>query len=554
MWTTRKVLALAAIGLFVFASNPACRLVQGITNPGGSSPSQPGPGPRTGGEGVLRLLGADPPTLDPATSGDATSALYIVHVFSGLLTLDKDLKVIPDLAERWDLSQDGKTFTFTIRKDAKFHDGKAVKASDFKYAWERATNPRTLSPTADTYLGDIVGVNDMLAGRATSISGVRVVDDQTLQVTIDEPKAYFLAKLTYPTSFVVDRENVERGGRTWTDRPNGTGPFKLREWRRGQSIILERNENWFRGAPALRQVNFILSGGSPMTMYENDEIDATVFGMLDAERVLDPNPNNQLYKEVVRGPDGQPGVAELSTFYIAYNVTRPPFDDVKVRQALNYAVDRDRLVSVVLRNMDLPAYGILPPGMPGYNPQLRTYKYDPARAKQLVAESKYPDLTKFDLTLTTVGAGANPARYIQALTEMWKTTIGLDAKIEQVEWATFLDDQFAKKYTFFEGPGWIADYPDPQNFLDILFFSKSQQNHTGYANPEVDRLLVQARTERDNERRLRIYQQVEQMIIDDAVWVPVFHQKQFWVVKPYVKNFIVAPMVIPTLQYVSIQK
>ncbi|MCS6801559.1 MAG: peptide ABC transporter substrate-binding protein [Chloroflexota bacterium] len=552
MWTTRKLLTLAAIGLFVFASNPACRLIQGVQNPGSANP--PGPGPRVSREGTLTLLGGDPPTLDPATTGDATSATYIVEIFSGLLTLDRDLRVVPDLAERWEVSPDGRTYTFSIRRDAKFHDGKQVRASDFKYSWERAANPRTLSPTADTYLGDIVGVSDMLAGRAQQISGVRVIDDWTLQVTIDEPKSYFLAKLTYPTSFVVDRENIERGGRTWTDRPNGTGPFKLREWRKGQNIILERNENWYRGAPSLLRVNYILSGGSPITMYENDEIDATVFGILDAERILDPSPNNRLYREVVRDKDGQPGVAMLSTFYITFNVTKPPFDDVKIRQAMNYAVDKDRLISVVLRNMDIRADGILPPGMPGYNPQLRGYRFDPATARRLVAESRYPDLSRFDITLTTVGAGANPARYIQALTEMWKTHIGLDAKIEQVEWATFLDDQFAKKYTFFEGPGWIADYPDPQNFLDILFYSKSKQNHTGYANPEVDRLLLQARVERDQNTRLRIYQQVEQMIMDDAVWIPLFHEKQFWLVKPWVKGFVVAPMIIPTLQYISIER
>jgi oligopeptide transport system substrate-binding protein len=551
MWTTGKLLGLAALGLFVFASSPACRLVQGVSNPGSSNPVT---GPPVTREGTLTILGADPPTLDPATSGDATSAVYIVEIFSGLLTLDKDLRVTPDLAEKWDVSADGKTYTFTIRKDAKFHDGKAVKASDFKYSWERAANPRTLSPTADTYLGDIVGVLDMLSGRATSISGVRAVDDQTLQVTIDEPKAYFLAKMTYPTSFVLDQDNITRGGRTWTDKPNGTGAFKLREWRKGQNIILDRNDSYWAGSPKLKTVNYILSGGSAMTMYENDEIDATAFGGNDAERILDPSPSNELYKQVVRDKDGQPGVSELSTFYLAYNVSKPPFDDPKIRQALNYAIDRDRIISVVLQNQDTKAIGVLPPGMPGFNPALKGYTFDPAKAKQLVAESRYPDLTKFDLTLSTVGAGANPARYIQAVAEQWKTAIGLDVKIEQVEWATFLDDQYAKKYVLFEGPGWIADYPDPQNFLDILFYSKSQQNHTNYANPVVDDLLVKARTERDVNNRIRMYQQVEQMVVDDAVWVPIFHQKAFWLVKPYVEGFVVAPMVIPTLKYISVNK
>ncbi|MBI3741148.1 MAG: hypothetical protein HY257_05265, partial [Chloroflexi bacterium] len=194
----------------------------------------------------LRLPGSgDPPTLDPALTSDAESAVYVVELFSGLVTLDQNLKVVPDLAEKWEVSDDRKTYTFTFRKDAKFHDGRPVTAQDFKYSVERAANPATTSPTADTYLGDIVGVKDKLNRKASAVSGVVVVDDYTLKITIDSPKTYFIAKLTFPTAFVVDKNNVERGGRTWTDKPNGTGPFKLKEYVRGQRIILARNENYY---------------------------------------------------------------------------------------------------------------------------------------------------------------------------------------------------------------------------------------------------------------------------------------------------------------------
>src|SRR3990172_919143 len=157
----------------------------------------------TSSGGQLTLLGGDPPTLDPAKAGDVESATYIVEIFSGLLTLNKELKVTADIAKEWSISQDGKTYAFKLRDDAKFHDGKPVTAKDFKYSIERAADPKTESTSADTYLGDIIGVKDKLSGKAKEVQGVKVVDDYTLQIEIDSPKSYFLAKLTYPTAFVL---------------------------------------------------------------------------------------------------------------------------------------------------------------------------------------------------------------------------------------------------------------------------------------------------------------------------------------------------------------
>lgn len=500
-------------------------------------------------EAVLNLPGGDPPTLDPALTQDALSASYIVEIFSGLVTLNEELEVVPDIAESWEVSKDGTVYTFHLREDAKFHNGKPVTAQDFKYSIERACDPATGSVVADTYLGDIVGAKEKLRGQADQVSGVKVIDDHTLEITIDAPKVYFLSKLTYPTAFVVDQENVEKGGRTWTDRPNGTGPFRLKEYRLGERIILARNDLYYgEPRPALEEVNFFLAGGSAMIMYENGELDATPVGFADIERVLDPT--NPLHQELhVVAPT-------LSVFYIGFNVNQPPFDDVKVRQAFNYAIDKDKIIEVVMKKMGIKADSILPPGMPGYNEDVKGYPYDPEKAQELIAESKYEDVTDFpDITLSVTGGGGAAARSVTAIVEMYKENLGVDISIEQMEWATYLDDLKAHRFQMFGiTAGWIADYPDPHDFLDILFHSESRDNNTEYSNPEVDRLLEKARIEQDQEKRFQIYQQVEQMILDDAPWVPIFYNVEYWLTKPYVKGMIYPPSIIPKLKYLSISR
>lgn len=493
----------------------------------------------------LRLLGDDPVTLDPHLTTDAGSARYIVEVFGGLVTLDPDLNIVGDIAERWEVSDDGKTYTFFLRRNVVFHTGtpRRVTAQDFKWSIERAANPQTGSTTAWLYLGDIVGVKDKLSGRASEVSGVEVVDDSTLRITIDAPKPYFLAKLTYPVAFVLDRNQVEQNPRTWTRRPNGTGPFRLVEWRLGERLVLERNERYHLGPANVEKVTYLLAGGSPMVMYENGEIDVTGVSLLDADRVRDPrDPLNQQYVE-------QP---QLSTFYVGFNVKEPPFDDVKVRQAFAMAIDKERIAEVVLRDLVVPAKGILPPGMPGYNENLQGLPYDPERAKQLLAESRYAGNLP-PITMAVAGRGATVGPTTEAILAMWQENLGVTVEIQQAEFATFLQDVRQGRYQMFE-LGWIADYVDPEDFLDIKLHGQSPDNDTRYSNPEVDRLLEQARTEPDHERRLSLYQQAEQIIVNDAPWIPLFHDKAAVLVKPYVKDYFVEPLVIPKLRYVRIEQ
>jgi ABC-type transport system substrate-binding protein len=503
------------------------------------------------GKNVLRLPGGqggggDPPTLDPALAGDAESAVYIAEIFSGLVTLDQNLKVVPDVAEKWQVSDDRTVYTFTLRQNVKFHDGRPVTAQDFKYSFERAANPATASPTADTYLGDIVGVKEKLNRKASEVSGVKVVDNYTLQITIDAPKAYFLAKMTYPAAYLVDKNNVERGGRTWTDKPNGTGPYKLKEYVRGQRVILTRNEDYYLDPkPQIEEVQFILGGGSFMTMYENGDLESARVTISDIERASDPQ--SPLNQELFVGP-------ELSTQFIVFNTRKPPFDDLKVRQAFALAIDRQKVVDVVFRKMPLVANGILPPGMPGYaDPPVP--QYDPALAKQLLAQSKYASKLP-DITWTTVGAGGAAAQDVQAMTAMLKDNLGVNVSIQQTDWATYigqLNDPSNNPYQIFD-IGWIADYADPQNFLEILFRGGSTQNWAAYANSDVDKLLDQAGLEKDAAARFKLYQDIEKKILADYPVVPLAYSRQYWLTKPYVKNLIYPPMIIPRLRYASLSK
>lgn len=509
----------------------------------GVKPSQPGA--RIDG-GTLVRLWSDPPTLDPHLTTDATSATIIIEVFGGLVTIGKDLDIIPDLAESMpEISADGLVYTFRLRKDAKFHNGKPVTAQDFKWSMERAADPLTASPVVDQYLGDIVGVNEKLAGDATEVSGVRVIDEHTLEITIDEPKSYFLAKLTYPTGFVLDRENVETN-RRWFREPNGTGPFTLAEYVPGETLILGRNSNYHLGPPNLEKVRFILSGGTAMLMYENDEIHLTGVGIADLDRVLDPN--NSLNPQLQQAPPS------FSTDYIGMNVTQPPFDDPKVRQALNYAIDKTLIARDILADLVVPATGILPPGFPGYSTDIKGYGYNPEKAKQLLAESKYgPGLENFNkpIILTTAGSfGASVSLDMEVILEMWRTNLGIEVETLQTEFATYLQDLNKRRFEMFQ-IGWIADYPDPENFLDLLFHSESSNNHTGFSNVQVDALLEQARVEPSDQKRFELYHQAEQMILDEAPWIPLWNSgEQYLLIKPIVHDYYLTQLIIPKLRFV----
>jgi oligopeptide transport system substrate-binding protein len=545
--TRRLVLVLTgiAVALVVVIGGIAAALLAGGDGDGGDEGGAGTPlPPKEAGE--LRLFGPDPLTLDPALANDAASARYIVEIFSGLATFDQDRNIVPDVAESWDISPEGTVYTFNLRRGVLFHDrSRQVTAADFKYSMERALDPDTLSTIALVYLGDIVGAEEFARGDAQEVSGIKVLDDFTLEITIDAPKPYFLAKMTYPTSFVVKREQAEGNPRGWTRRPIGTGPFKLDEWRLAERIILVPNAQYYLDPkPSVSKVTFLLAGGSSFTMYENDEVDITGIGVDDIERVRDASdPLNREFREE----------RSLDTFYIGFNVEKPPFDDVKVRQAFAMAIDKETMVRVVLRDLAVVAKGVLPPDMPGYNPGLEGLPFDLDQARQLLAESKYGTSLP-QIILLSSGQGATVGPILDAIIAMWQENLGVTVNVEQEELGLFLGDLDAGNFQIFD-LGWIADYIDPQNFLEIKFYSKNigSTNETQYDNPRVDDLLEQAQTEQDQEERYRLYQEAERIIVEDAAWIPLFHSKNSYLVKPYVQSYDVPPLVVPHLRYVTIQ-
>lgn len=493
----------------------------------------------SGGTLILTLGPRDPQTLDPALVADVTSAFVVRQIFSGLVRLTNDLEPAPDLAERWERTPDGRTYTFYLRPEARFADGTPITAEDVRYSLERAADP-SLAPSlpAHTYLGDIVGVREKIAGQATTIQGVKVLDERTLTITIDAPKTYFLAKLAHPTSFVMDRRAVERGGDRWTEQPNGSGPFTIERWDHNRLLVLARNPAFYREPARLSRVRMLIgaAASNPQVLYEQGEIDLTSVPSYALARVRDEN--NPHSRELRRVP-------QLSLFYIGMNVRLPPFDDPKVREAFTLLLDRQKIAEITLQGAAQPAAGVLPPGMPGYNPALELPRPDIERAKALLAESRYGGIEGLP-PIVAYGGWADRLR------EVAQRELGLRIEVRDYEdFGAFLRALDTNTLPMFSS-GWIADYPDPENFLDVLFRTGSGENHFAYSNPDVDALLDRAAVEPDETSRYELYREAERRILADAPLIPLYHDVEYLLVKPYVRGLELTPMGILDLATVEL--
>ncbi len=494
------------------------------------------------GENRLITFGSDPNTvLDPIQVGDAGTAEYTAEIFGGLVTLDLDLQVVPDIAERWEISEDGLVYTFFLREDVVFHNGRRVTADDFKYSFERAADPANFSPTVLNYLGDIVGVQEKVGGSVNELRGVQVVDEYTLRIELVRPVAYFIEQLTYTVAAVVDREQIEADPDGWTRNPNGTGPFRLKSWRPLEELVLVPNDRYHLGPPLLDEVVFSLGGGSLLTRFENDEIHVALVPVFDLPGVLGgDSPLSEYYV----------GVPQLSLFYLAMNVNEPPFDDPLVRQAFAHAVNREAVNEVLYFNAAIVADGILPPSLPGYTESISSYPYDPDRAVELLAQSSYAgDMPR--IILTFPGGGGNPPDSLQSYIQSWMDVLGVQVELEAIEYSAFLRELRRGGLQMYS-TGWIADYPDPENFLGKLFASDSEINESGYSNERVDALLAEAAALQDTEARYALYREAEQIILDDAPVIPTFWSIDHYVVRECVKNWPEVGTIVSKYRYIEI--
>lgn len=476
---------------------------------------------------VLNLYGDDPYTLDPALAGDSVSINYVLQIFSGLVTLNDDLEPVADIAASWEVSDDNCVYTFYLREDVYFQDGSRVEAQDFKYSWERACSPSTGSQTASLYLGDILGADEVLAGETDNISGVKVTDDYTLQVALERPVTYFLEKLSYPVAFVVDKGNVSQGDYWWMN-PNATGPFELLSWEEGSELVLMRNEDYYGDVAMLDYVVYKILSGVEFDMYETGEIDVCSVGTSYIYRATDKD--GEFYDELSIFP-------ELSLTYICFNCSAPPFDDANIRLAFSLTMDKEKIISLVYNNTVVQTDGIIPEGMPGYNTQLTGIGYDVEHALELIASSSYGSVENLPaITITTGGYGGMISSDLEAVINEWRVNLGVEVTVRQLEPDEFLYSISEEKDNMFIW-GWSADYPHPQDFLEILFASYSVGNYGEYANPDVDALLEQAAVEEDKEMSLQLYQQAEQLLVNNAACIPLWFDRNYILVKPNVMGY-----------------
>lgn len=510
--------------------------------PQGSGPTaaSQGPGPadtlRWSIEGV-----SDLPSLDPAKPQDSQSVTVINLVFGGLIRLDDKLEIQPDGASKYDVSADGTVFTFTLRDGLSFADGSPVTAADFVYTINRALSPKTASYGASGRLGRIVGAKDVLDGKATETSGVKALDPKTLQITLDAPLAYFLAQLSYPDTFVVPRKLVESDP-NWTEHAYGTGPFQVKEWKHGQSILLTANEHYWQGKPGVANIllPFNKDSETAYQLYQTGELDimGSQQNSLPAAHI----------GEVQNLPDFKTA-ASLATRYVGFNDKKPPFDNPDVRRAFALAVDKQTLANQVLAGTVLPADRILPTGLLGTQLPIKPLSFDAAAAKQALATAGFADGKGLPAITLAYGQEGDNETVVQALQSFWQQNLGVKVNLQAFELATFSENLNTTYYTPTEGLQfylsiWGADYPDPQNFLSQQLRTDTPNNNGHFSDAQFDQLVDEADRLSDRtqiERRVQLYNQAEQIAIDKVGWLPLYFPKLNLLVRPRVEGIAVTP-------------
>jgi oligopeptide transport system substrate-binding protein len=487
--------------------------------------------PRAGG--TLRLAAAeDVHTLDPAVGYDTGSWAFEQMLFNMLVNYDDGTTIVPELARAWTVDPDGRHVRFTLRTDVHFSSGKAFSADDVRYSLERVLTASLHSPGVEFFAG-IEGAEDYTAGHAPHVRGIATPAPDRVEFTLTAVDPLFLHKLAMPFAGVVDREAVERVGDLGFRRaPVGTGPFVLAEWVEGRRMRLERNPHYFRtGLPYLDAVEVTvgLSDQLGWFKYQSGEID--IAGVPSAE-----------FARVTADTRYRPLLLErttLRTQYLGLNCEVPPFDRVEVRQAVNAAIDKERLLQLI-DGRGVVARTILPPDMPGADPSTPGYPRDPAAARARLAEAGLG--AGVDTTLWAA-RDEGSMRLAQSIQQDLKA-IGIRLALKPVDFPALIEAVRHPKMVPVFLLGWEADFPDPSNFLIVLLHSRSRgtNNNAFYASPAVDAVLDEAEPVLDLARRFRLFHEAEVMIMRDAPWVPLFHPVGFAVRHPRVRNYQLHPL------------
>jgi oligopeptide transport system substrate-binding protein len=482
--------------------------------------------PKKGGN-YRRPLDFSPRTLDPALSTDIYAVTVIQQVFDGLVQFDKDLNVVPAIAKSWNISPDGLTYTFFLREGVKFHNGREVNARDFVYSFTRILDPRTKSSSSDFFMR-IVGTKEFVNKKAKEVKGLMAPDNYTVKVILSEPYAPFMSILAMKGAKVVPKEEVEKLGVDFGKSPVGTGPFRFVSMREGTEIALEANQDYFEGKPYLDKIIFKIFHGAPwediFKIFAEGSLEET---KIPSAQLRDPSQLKNFY--LVRKP-------MLSLRFYGMQMKTKPLDNKKVRQAINFAINKRLIDQVAFHGMDSITDRIIPLGMPGSSPAKVIYPYDPKRAKQLLAEAGHPGGKGIPPIEFWCAQKAEMAQKELDIVKSNLANIGIDLKVHyETNWNDFENMMISYKTPIFRY-AWYADIPDPDNFLGILFHSKSKYNFAGYKRTEVDKILDMAKGEVNPLKRVELYRKAEEMIMEDAVIVPTINHVFQQAYQPYVKG------------------
>jgi ABC-type transport system substrate-binding protein len=488
------------------------------------APLASGETPKQGGAAVV-TFNNDLTTLDPQVGYDWQNWSVIKSIFDGLMDYKPGTTELePDLAKEYTVSDDGLTYTFKLRDGLKFHNGRPVTAADVKYSLERAVNPATQSPGAG-YFSMIKGHDELSTGKAKEMSGIATPDDKTVVFTLTRPDATFLHLMAINFGFVVPKEEVEKAGADWGKKPVGTGAFKFVEWVPGQHIVLERNQDYHRaGVPYLDKLTFEFG--------QDPTVAVLRLGKGEVDIVGDGIPPAQ-FAQIMADPANKDLIAigdQLHTGYLTMNVTQPPFDNLKVRQAVNMAINKDRIVRLI-NNRGVTATQALPPAMPGYNRQNKGYSFDPEAAKKLLKEAGAENIST---ELYAMNVDPNP-RIAQAI-QQDLAAIGIKAEIRSLAQAEVIAAGGSGKapLVWSGGMAWIADFPDPANFyygiLGCAGAVEGGWNWSKYCNKDLDARAAKAdaMVKSDQaEARIAAWQGIFDDVLKEAPWAPVFNEKRF---------------------------
>ncbi len=479
-------------------------------------------------------LNSNPTTLDPALITDVMGGGIAAKLFNGLVRFNENLDIVPDIARSWNLSQDQLTYTFRLRRNVRFSNGRKVTAEDVRYSFERVLMPRTKAPLT-WVLDRIEGANDFVTGKATSVSGIRVLKDDTVALRLQRPFGPFLSLLAMQTAYVVPREEIERLGQDFGTHPVGSGPYVLTEWKHGQHLVLSANEDYFEGRPKLNGIYYrvIPEDLTAVVEFDTGRLDVFLIPSSEYRRyTTDPAWRDLVY--------GKPG---LNTYYLGLNCTRPPFDDVRVRRAVNMAIDRQHILNTIFEKRGVLANGPIPPGLWKNDAWGRAlaggYSYDPKKAKALIQDAGAAG-KKINIYIS---AEPDVIDIAEVIHEYLKNA-GLQPQIIQRDWS-------ALKQAVNKGDpdafwlSWWADYPDPENFLFPLFHSASvgsSGNRTRCLDQELDRLIETAQSTMNERQRYHLYHEAENRIIKNAPWVFMWHRADYFVIQPWVTDFKIYPI------------